>query len=373
MRTWKSLFVTLTIAGATWAPATASAAFEHVVSKGETLSSVAAADGLSISELADANGMSADSQLITGSTLVIPPQGAAGQTAAAAAAPQTSSGAAAPTESSSASGGYVVQRGDTLSGIAARLGVSVDSLAAANGLDPSALLIAGTALHSLGGSSSSSGQASAPATSGSSSSGGYTVQRGDTLSAIAARMGVSMQSLAAGNGLNPSHLLIAGTTLHITGALATSSAGTEADPNVAPAGSGAEPTGETVSSSEVGSIAAAEGVSPSLAEAVGYQESGFNNNEVSSTGAIGVMQIEPGTWNDIGSLSGQALSPDSATDNVRAGSLFLHSLLDQTGGDTQMALAGYYQGLQSVREHGVLPETRAYVNNVLALQGRFGG
>ena len=38
-------------------------------------------------------------------------------------------------------------RGDTLSAIAARLGVSVDSLAAANGLDPSGLLISGTTLH----------------------------------------------------------------------------------------------------------------------------------------------------------------------------------------------------------------------------------
>jgi LysM repeat protein len=371
MRTWKSLFVILTIAAAAWAPATASAAFEHVVSKGETLSSVAAADGLSISQLATANGMSADSELVTGSTLVIPPQGAADQTAVAAPAAPAS---APVTSSASGSGGYVVQRGDTLSGIAARLGVSVDALAAANGLDPSALLIAGTALHSTGGSASSSaGETSAPGpvASSASGSGGYLVQRGDTLSAIAARMGVSLDSLAASNGLDPAHLLIAGTLLHVSGA----PAGTEADPNVAPAGSGAEPTGESVSSSEIGSIAAAEGVSPSLAEAVGYQESGFNNNEVSSTGATGVMQIEPDTWNFIGStLAGPPpLSPDSATDNIRAGALLLHSLLDQTGGNPQLALAGYYQGLQSVREHGLYHDTQAYVKNVMALQSRFGG
>ena len=76
MRTWKSLALTLTIAAAAWAPATASAAFEHVVAKGETLSSVAAADGLSISQLAAANAMSPDSQLTLGSSLVIPPQDA---------------------------------------------------------------------------------------------------------------------------------------------------------------------------------------------------------------------------------------------------------------------------------------------------------
>jgi LysM repeat protein len=368
MRTWKSLSVILTIAAAVCVPATASAAFEHVVSTGETLSSVAAADGLSISELAAANGMSAQSQLVAGSSLVIPPQGGnAGQPVAS--SPGTSASTVAPV-ATSGSGEYVVRPGDTLSAIAARLGVSVDSLASANGLNPSGLLISGTALHSAGGSASSpTVQTSAPAVPD--SGGGYQVRPGDTLSAIAVRLGISIDSLAATNGLDPSHLLISGTTLHIGGAPASSAA----DPTVAPAGSGAEPTGETVSSSEVGSIAASEGVSPSLAEAVGYQESGFNNNEVSSTGAIGVMQIEPETWNYIGAnLAGPPpLSANSAADNIRAGSLLLHSLLAQTGGDSQMAVASYYQGLQSVREHGLYSDTQAYVKNVTALEQRFGG
>jgi hypothetical protein len=38
-----------------------------------------------------------------------------------------------------------------------------------------------------------------------------------------------------------------------------------------------------------------------------------------------------------------------------------------------MAIAAYYQGLGSVRENGMLPETQRYVDNVMALQGRFGG
>src|ERR1700729_943773 len=55
-------------------PAAASASFPHVVSAGESLSSVAAVDGLSVSQLAAANGLSTDSILIEGSTLQIPPQ-----------------------------------------------------------------------------------------------------------------------------------------------------------------------------------------------------------------------------------------------------------------------------------------------------------
>jgi soluble lytic murein transglycosylase-like protein len=87
------------------------------------------------------------------------------------------------------------------------------------------------------------------------------------------------------------------------------------------------------------------------------------------------MQIEPGTWDYIGQdlATPPPLSPDSATDNVRGGVLLLRSLLDQTGGDASMAAAGYYQGLESVQEHGMYSDTQQYVNDVMALRQRFGG
>ena len=123
------------------------------------------------------------------------------------------------------------------------------------------------------------------------------------------------------------------------------------------------------------SIAAENGVPPSLAEAIAEQESGFNNGVVSSADARGVMQILPGTWNWIDSeLAGsEHLAPASATSNVRAGVLLLHSLLSETGGDPGLAAAGYYQGLSSVLRNGEEPETEQYVASVLALQRRFGG
>ena len=135
-------------------PATASANFAHTVMPGESLSSVAAVDGLSVAALAAANGLSTNSQLITGSTLQIPPQSAAAQ-----AAPDESTAAPASSVSSSSSGGYVVQPGDTLSAIAAADGTTVDQLAAENGLDPNGLLPAGAHL-SISGSSSAGGSVS---------------------------------------------------------------------------------------------------------------------------------------------------------------------------------------------------------------------
>ncbi len=130
-----------------------------------------------------------------------------------------------------------------------------------------------------------------------------------------------------------------------------------------------------MTASEVGSIASANGVPAPLAAAIGWQESGFNNDLVSSADARGVMQILPGTWQWIQqSLNdGPPLAPASAADNVRGGVLLLHSLLNSTGGDTALAAAGYYQGLPSVEQHGVYPSTQQYVNSVLALERQFGG
>jgi hypothetical protein len=53
--------------------------------------------------------------------------------------------------------------------------------------------------------------------------------------------------------------------------------------------------------------------------------------------------------------------------------LYLGQLLRDTGGDAATAAAAYYQGLASVRDRGMLPETERYVANVMALRGRFGG
>ena len=72
-------------------------------------------------------------------------------------------------------------------------------------------------------------------------------------------------------------------------------------------------------------------------------------------------------------LAPRALDPNSATDNVHAGVLYLKRLLDETGGDEATAIAGYYQGLGSVQSRGMYDDTQQYVANVQALRGRFGG
>jgi soluble lytic murein transglycosylase-like protein len=298
------------------APAPASAAFAHVVAPGESLSSVAASDGLTVEQLAAANGLSPDTSLLAGTTLMIPPQtlGAEGSAnSLGETAPSAEETGSSTVEPASNTGSYVVQPGDTLSAIAAQAGTSTAELAAASGIDPSAPLLSGAVLRLPGAS------AEAP--------------QSGTSDAEAAQSA-------------------------------------EGSPDAPP-----YPTAETVNPSEVGSIAAENGVPPSLAEAIAYQESGFNNDLVSGAGARGVMQILPETWNWIGkALAGPtALAPASAASNVRGGVLLLHSLLNEAGGDPALAAAGYYQGLSSVLQEGPAPSTEQYVGDVLALKQQFEG
>jgi LysM repeat protein len=349
------------------APAAAHAAGSHLIVAGETLSGIAAANGVSPAQLAAANGLSADGFVIEGRTLTVPAPGGAHATS-------PSAGPAMPAPF----GGYRVRLGDSLSAIAAEHGVSLSQLAAANGLSTNGVLLAGTSLRlpSAAASSGSATTTTAAATtsaSGSSSSGGHFVVPGDTLSGIAAANGITPASLAAANGLAPNAFVIAGTRLRIPAA--APAAIVPASPAVDVPATGA-PTGAPgrLSASQIGSIAATSGAPSSLATAIAWQESGFNNAMVSVANARGIMQVMPSTWSYVqNDLGAGPLNPASPTDNVRAGSLLLARLLRDTGGDPTTAVAAYYQGLGSVRRIGMLPETRRYVANVLALRSRFGG
>jgi soluble lytic murein transglycosylase-like protein len=176
------------------------------------------------------------------------------------------------------------------------------------------------------------------------------------------------------NGLNPRARLRIGTLLKLPTGAPTPPRAVEAVParQIIPA-AGPYPTPAHVGLGDIQRIAAQHGVPSSLAAAIAWQESGFNNGLVSSANARGVMQLLPGTWDWVQrTLAGHPLNPSSPHDNVRAGVMYLGSLLHSTGGNPETAAAAYYQGLGSVRRIGLLPDTRRYVSSVRALMGRFG-
>jgi len=255
---------------------------------------------------------------------------------------------------------HTVAPGESLSSIAAIDAMSVDALAAANGLTTDAELLAGSTVVIPAQGDGASGSQAAPAGGG----GSYVVRPGDTLSGIAAAEGMSTGQLADANGIGVDSQLVAGTALTFGGGGGSTAS--------ASSGGGPIPTADTVTGDQIAEEAASQNIGPNFAKAVAWQESGWDNSAVSSADARGVMQITPDTWDFIqNNLADHPLDPSSARDNVRAGVTYLGYMFDHTGNDPASTLGGYYQGLGSVLSGGLLPEGQQYVDSVLALRDHF--
>jgi N-acetylmuramoyl-L-alanine amidase len=259
-----------------------------------------------------------------------------------------------------ASASYTVRPGDTLSGIAAAHGTSVRAIADANGIANINHIVIGRTL-TIPGSAATGAAAGAART--------HVVARGETLSGIAVRYGVRSSAIAAANNITNPNAIRAGQRLTIPGGASSTQGRT-----ISTAGGGA-PAG-AASRAEVGALiertARQHGWNPAFVKALAWQESGWNQHVVSSAGAVGIMQIMPATGVWISQqLAGRTLNIHDPADNVLAGVLFLDYLWKLTGRDVDMTLAGYYQGLASVRANGMFPSTVQYIANVKALRERF--
>jgi membrane-bound lytic murein transglycosylase D len=218
----------------------------HRVGSGETLSTIAAKYSVDSASIAKANQISNPNRISVGQWLVIPTRGEA------AVAPVTSvtrrtvtpttttvvpSGervapVAVAQVSAPPANGHVVARGETLSTIASRYGVSVANLQAWNDIRDASMVQVGQRLHVAEPSSGSSAAAAAPAEAPAKQS--YTVASGDTISEIADRFGVGTSELMSWNGIRDARSLKVGQRLVIQGGTAPASS------------AGAAPAGQTV-------------------------------------------------------------------------------------------------------------------------------
>ena len=104
-------------------------------------------------------------------------------------------------------------------------------------------------------------------------------------------------------------------------------------------------------------------IDPDFIRSVIKAESGFHQNAVSRKGALGLMQLMPGTASELG-----VTNPFDPHSNVEGGTKYLRDLLQKYDFDVNKALAAYNAGPKRVDQyHGVPPyyETQAYISRII--------
>lgn len=318
---------------ASTAPAT------YRVVAGDTISRIAARFGLATASVLALNGLGWKSLIFPGQLLRLANSATSStpQPAPPIAAPPI---AALPQQSSTTS--YTVTRGDTISAIAARFGVSTKSVLAANSLGWSSIIYPGqkiaipvaavsaptpatpaapvinvqpvVSVTPIVATPPASPAPTTPTTS-------YTIKSGDTITSIAARFGVSIQAILSANGLNYSSLIFAGRTLVIPGAgsVAASVGGTTTLLT-------AEMATNARTIISVGRSLGVNDYALVIALSAAMQESSLRNLNYGDRDSLGLFQQRPSTgWG----------TPAQVTDPVYASRLFFGGPSNPNKGNTR--------------------------------------
>lgn len=350
----------------------------YTVRAGDTISAIASRHGLNTGKLLQLNGLKSYSLIFPGQNIKLGGSG------------QANNHTSTPTPATTSGASYVVRSGDTLSAIASRHGVSLGSILSANRLNMTSIIYPGQKItvsgkSSGGGSTHTAGKTVTPTKPKPTSGGGtYTVVAGDTLSAIAARHGVSLGTILSANGIRSTDIIRPGQKISLGGAAEVTKTSNTAPKNLVPStflnytypekvvaqanvnkqtlNSMPSPTREQMKAI-IADTARQLGVDPALALAFSYQESGFNQRAVSPANAIGAMQVIPSSGEWASDLVGRKLNLLHPQDNATAGVAIIRALV-RTSKNLDIAIASYYQGQYSVSTHGMYNDTKNYVRAV---------
>lgn len=326
--------------------AVASTPQTYRVVSGDTVSSIASKHGLSTASVLALNGLGWKSLIFPGQTLVL--------TNTPAAPPVSAPPAAAPPVGT-AQTSYTIAGGDTISAIAGRFGVTTQAVLTANKLGWSTIIYPGQRIVIPGTAASSNTPPSMPPVSPPTApltpvsevtpitpapapqSTNYLIKSGDTLTGIAARFGVTIQSVLDANGLNRSSIIYAGRTLVIPG-VATSPAGVGG--LVTPLNAEMEANARIIIS--VGTSLGVDDYGLVIALAAAMQESTLRNLNYGDRDSLGLFQQRPSTgWG----------TPAQVTDPVYASKLFFGGPSNPNKGNTR--------GLLDIRGWQSMSVTRA--------------
>jgi LysM repeat protein len=348
-------------------------ALSYRVREGDTVSGIAARSGSSVRAVLAANNLRPTGIVKPGQLLVLPSLS------------PVAPGPAVKPRPNARPVVHVVRPGDTVSAVALRYRLSIDTVLRANRLRIADLIRPGQKLVLPG-------ALPRPARPVGTTS-AHVVRRGETVTAIARRYGVSVNAVLTVNHLQSRTTIYPGRRLLVP--VPAVGAGTHRAGR-AKTGTDAPSTflGRTYPDAVVRAAAANRAVlsrgpapdraqirdlirrtahtyrvDPALALAVASMESGFDQRQVSPANAIGVMQVLPSSGAWASDIINRRLDLLETDDNVTAGVVLLAVL--SRGNDEQTALAGYYQGLSSVRRHGMFADTRRYVATVRTLKLRF--
>ncbi|GAA1676750.1 hypothetical protein GCM10010977_23240 [Citricoccus zhacaiensis] len=289
-------------------PAGNASATTYTVKSGDTLSGIAARNGLGLSVLLKANGLSSTATIHPGQKLKL-----SGNTTVA---PASSGSSAGSTVQS-----YTVKSGDTLYGIASRNGISLSTLLTANGISETATI----------------------------------------------RPGQKLKLSGAGSSTSPAEDdLVPNTFLHYTYPDHIVRDANENKRALLNAGVPSRSQMQAI----IADTARQMGVDPSLALAHAFTESSFNHASVSPANAIGAMQVIPSSGDWASDLVGRKLNLLDPHDNATAGVAIIRQL-QRTAGSFDIGVAAYYQGLGGVQRNGMKSDTKDYVAKVKNYMKRF--
>ena len=291
------------------------------VKAGDTVWALASRHGVSVEQVLRLNKLKASSLIFPGQKLTL---------SEGASLPKPTTKKSKPARSASKTSAsaktYTVRSGDTLSGIAAKHGVSLSTLFKANKMNGSTIIYPGQKIKLSGSAAAPARAAAKPAAAKpaakakaapkpAAASKTYTVRAGDTLSGIAAKHGLSLSAIFKANNFNGSTIIYPGQKIKLNGTATAAKSAPKAaaqDNSLvsnkflhytydAQTHTNANVSKRTLLSRQVPSpaqmrqivadTAARHGVDPSLALAHAQVESGFDARAVSPANAIGTMQV----------------------------------------------------------------------------------